>query len=147
MSPIVVPSDAVQQIEAVLYKLHCKGYVFGDLRAQNVLFDEGGKVKFIDFDWSGRYDMNIRDKSLPAALQKSIDDEKNHVKSVDHYVCYPLNLSSKIHWAPDARDLDLFGLAMTGLCCTNFLHGDYYLSLYIPGRKSIPKASYSSLIS
>jgi len=81
-------------------------YVFGDLRAQNVFFDEGGKIKFIDFDWSGRYDMNVRDNSLPAALQKSIDDEKKHVKSVDHYVCYPLNLSSNIHWAPDARDLE-----------------------------------------
>jgi hypothetical protein len=102
----VTPSDAVQQIEVVLYKLHCKGYVFGDLRAQNVLFDECGEVKFIDFDWSGRYDMNIRDNSFPAALQKSIDDEKKHVKSVDHYVCYLLNLSSNIHWAPDARDLE-----------------------------------------
>jgi serine/threonine protein kinase len=98
--------DAVQQIEAVLYKLHYRGYVFGDLRAQNVLFDEDGKVKFIDFDWSGRYDMNVRDESLPADLQSRIDDEKKHVKSVDHYVCYPLNLSSNIHWAPDARDLE-----------------------------------------
>ena len=102
----VTPSDAVQKIEAILYKLHCKGYAFGDLRAQNILFDEDDKVKFIDFDWSGRYDMNVRDNSLPADLQKSIDDEKKHAKSVDHYVCYPLNLSSNIHWEPDARDLE-----------------------------------------
>ena len=102
----VSPPDAVQQIEAVLYKLHCRGYVFGDLRAQNVLFDENNKVKFIDFDWSGRFDMNVRDESLPANLQKRIDNEKTKVKSVDHYVCYPLNLSSNIHWAPDARDLE-----------------------------------------
>jgi len=45
----VTPPDAIQQIETVLYKLHCKGYVFGDLRPQNILFDEDGKVKFIDF--------------------------------------------------------------------------------------------------
>ena len=102
----VTPPDAIQQIKAVLYKLHCRGYVFGDLRVQNVFFDEDGKVKFIDFDWSGRYDMNVRDRSLPADLQKRIDDEKRNVKSVDHYVCNPLNLSSNIHWAPDVRDLE-----------------------------------------
>jgi hypothetical protein len=50
--------------------------------------------------------MNVRDESLPADLQKRIDDEKRNVKSVDHYVCYPLSLSSNIHWAPDARDLE-----------------------------------------
>ena len=69
----VTPPDTVQQIEAVLYKLHCRGYVFGDLRTQNVLFDEDGKVKFIDFDLSGRYDMNVRDNSLPTDFQKRID--------------------------------------------------------------------------
>lgn len=104
--PGVTPPDAVQQVEAVLYKLHSRGYDFGDLRAQNILFDEDGKVKFIDFDWSGRYDTNVRDNSLPADLQKRIDDEKKNVKLVDHYVCYPLNLSSNIHWAPGARDLE-----------------------------------------
>ena len=102
----LTPPDVVQQIEAILYKLHCKGYIFGDLRSQNVLFDEDGKVKFIDFDWSGRYDMNLRDESLTADLQKRINDGKKHVQLVDHYVCYPLNLSSNIHWAPDARDLE-----------------------------------------
>ena len=101
----VTPPNAVERIRAVLYKLHRKGYVFVDLRAQNILFDENGKVKFIDFDLSGRYDMNVRDESLPADLQKRIDDKRN-VKSVDRYVCYPLNLSSNIHWAPDARDLE-----------------------------------------
>jgi hypothetical protein len=46
--------------------------------------------------------MNVRDESLPADLQKRIDDEKRNVKLIDHYVGYPLNLSSNIHWAPDA---------------------------------------------
>ena len=95
----VTPPNAVERIRAVLYKLHRKGYVFVDLRAQNILFDENGKVKFIDFDLSGRYDMNVRDESLPADFQKRIDDEKTNVKSVSHYVCYPLNLSLNIHWA------------------------------------------------
>ena len=58
----VTPPGTVQQIEAVLYKFHCRGYVFGDLRSQNVLFDEDDKIKFINFDWSGRYDTN-RDNS------------------------------------------------------------------------------------
>ena len=99
----VTPPDPIQQIRAVLYKLHRRGYVIGDLRAQNILFDEDSKVKFIDFDWSGRYDMNVRNESLSADLQKRIDDEKRNVESVDRYVCYP---SSNIHWAPDARDLE-----------------------------------------
>ena len=100
----VTPPDAVQQI--VLYKLHCKEYVFGDLRPQIILFDEDIKVKFIDFDWSGRYNMNVRDESLPAELLKRVDEGKKNVKSVDYYVCYPLNLSSNIYWMPDARDLE-----------------------------------------
>ena len=37
--------------------LHSEGYVFGDLRGQNILCDADadGKVKLIDFNWCGRY--------------------------------------------------------------------------------------------
>ncbi|KAF9477785.1 PLP-dependent transferase [Pholiota conissans] len=44
-----IPSDARQQISSALKLLHPKGYIFGDLREQNVLFDSAGKVKFIKF--------------------------------------------------------------------------------------------------
>jgi serine/threonine protein kinase len=44
------PQDARPQIKKVLTRLHAQGYVFGDLREPNILFDAGGKVKFVDFD-------------------------------------------------------------------------------------------------
>jgi len=103
----VTPLDAHQQIQVVLEKLHSAGYVFGDLRRQNVLFDQEKKVKFIDFDWSGCYNMDIRDNSLSTDLQKKIDDKKKHIQAGNHhYVCYPLNLSSQINWAKGVKDLE-----------------------------------------
>ncbi|KAF8965900.1 hypothetical protein BDZ97DRAFT_1729574 [Flammula alnicola] len=101
-----IPPDARQQLEVVLEKLHSAGYAFGDLRNQNVLFDRENKVKLIDFDWAGRYDMNIRDNSLPVDLQKTIGTDKEHVKPVGNYVCYPLNLSRDIPWAEGVGDLE-----------------------------------------
>lgn len=57
-------------------------YVFnGNLREPNVLYDPYGGVKFIDFDWFGRYDTNVRDKQLPPGLQEKIDRIKD--KSTD----------------------------------------------------------------
>ena len=47
------PLNAPKQIRAILTLLHSDGYVFGDLRKQNILFDADGKVKFIDFNWCG----------------------------------------------------------------------------------------------
>ena len=44
------PPDARHQLGEILIKLHSEGCVFGDLRQQNVLFDEENKAKLIDFD-------------------------------------------------------------------------------------------------
>ncbi|TFK39657.1 hypothetical protein BDQ12DRAFT_744063 [Crucibulum laeve] len=71
------PQDAREQISKVLDKLHAGGYVFGDLRSPNVLFDQSNEGKFIDFDWSGS----------------------------DQCTYYPLNLSQSIKWADGAGDL------------------------------------------
>jgi serine/threonine protein kinase len=57
------PPDVRGQIQTVLTLLHSEGYIFGDLRKQNILFDADGKAKLIDFNWCGRYDMNIRDET------------------------------------------------------------------------------------
>jgi hypothetical protein len=48
------PPNPRGMVEKVLKLLHGNGYVFGDLRMPNVLFDKDG-VKFIDFNWSGPY--------------------------------------------------------------------------------------------
>jgi serine/threonine protein kinase len=74
------PPDASGQIQAVLSLLHSKGYVFGDLRKQNILFGADGKVKLIDFNWCGRYDMNIPDEKLPSKVQDLINENRNRVQ-------------------------------------------------------------------
>ncbi|KAF8871583.1 hypothetical protein BD779DRAFT_1652902 [Infundibulicybe gibba] len=91
------PLDAHEQIQVVLCLLHPNGYVLGDLRRQNVLFNKQGKVKIIDLDWSGRYDRTNRDG--PPVVGDT-PDKKGH-----SYVCYPLNLSKSIKWAPGVKDL------------------------------------------
>ncbi|KAK0443808.1 hypothetical protein EV421DRAFT_1735533 [Armillaria borealis] len=53
-------------------ELHAYGFVFGDLRRQNIMVSPGGKVKLIDFDWAGK----------------------------DGEAMYPIRMSNKIRWAP-----------------------------------------------
>lgn len=53
----IFPLDAREQVEKVVREMHLAGWVFGDLRHPNVLFDKEGKVKIIDFNWMGRWDM------------------------------------------------------------------------------------------
>jgi serine/threonine protein kinase len=101
------PADARQQLEVILETLHVEGYVFGDLRRQNILFDENNKVNLIDFDWAGPFDMKFRDVSLPAELQKKIDDSQRtkNDRADGNYVYYPLNLSKSVPWADGVIDL------------------------------------------
>ena len=102
-----IPSDARGQIEAILTQLHCEGYVFGDLREQNILFDAKGKVKLIDFNWCGRYKTNIADKNLPTGLQKKIEDNISGIQpAAGPYSHYPLSMSeTKDMWAPGMEPL------------------------------------------
>ncbi|CAA7260909.1 unnamed protein product [Cyclocybe aegerita] len=103
------PPDARKQVEGVLELLHPAGYVFGDLRSQNILFDSEDKVKFIDFNWTGRYDMTIKDASgVPARIQKLIDEKSvGWAKPKEGYSHYPynINLDSTIGWPKDLGPL------------------------------------------
>jgi hypothetical protein len=95
------PADAHQQLTAILKMLHIEGYVLGDLRRPNVLFNEQNKAILIDLDWSGPFDMRISDipDSLPDELQKKINAASLAKKSDwpgDSYVRYPLNLSKSV---------------------------------------------------
>ncbi|TDL19319.1 hypothetical protein BD410DRAFT_727414 [Rickenella mellea] len=78
------PADARSKVKVVLDELHSNGFVFGDLRPQNVLFDESGEVQFIDFDWTGR----------------SNDDKSDGI-----YARYPLNISQNIPWPEGVKGL------------------------------------------
>jgi serine/threonine protein kinase len=85
----IIPSDAREKIEEILMDLHSEGYVFGDLRRPNILFDKTGEVFLIDFNWSGRYDMRSHD-GIPEPLQKCIEEKLATVGCVDReYVRYP----------------------------------------------------------
>ncbi|SJL13008.1 uncharacterized protein ARMOST_16444 [Armillaria ostoyae] len=59
-------------VREAVRELHAYGFVFGDLRRQNIMVSPGGKVKLIDFDWAGK----------------------------DGEAMYPIRMSNKIRWAP-----------------------------------------------
>ena len=106
------PTDARQQIRDVLSTLHASGYVFGDLREPNVLFDADNKIKLIDFNWCGRYnvDMQVLDPVIPADVQKKIDEYKSRFPllpriPLNEYAHYPHNLSTSIDWPADVGSL------------------------------------------
>lgn len=95
------PPDARGQIERVLTLLHANGYVIGDLRERNILFDTDDKAKFIDFDWCGRYDMKIRDEGLADERQKQIENMDCVLVVDGPYAHYPLSMSTiGGMWAP-----------------------------------------------
>lgn len=65
-----------QQVANILYLLHSSGFVFGDLRPPNILFD-GQHINLIDFDWAGYF--NPRDaetddnlEGVPLLVQEKI---------------------------------------------------------------------------
>ena len=45
--------EVLQQLEDGLNRLHGNNLVHGDLRRPNILIDEEGRVRLIDFEWSG----------------------------------------------------------------------------------------------
>jgi serine/threonine protein kinase len=49
-----IPRSYREEIYAAVHWLHDNGFVFGDLRAQNIMINSEGKVKLIDFDWAGK---------------------------------------------------------------------------------------------
>lgn len=62
------PGNAREQVEGAIRKLHENRFVFGDLRAPNVLFSKG-KVFLIDFDWAGK----IGEARYPRGLSSHVD--------------------------------------------------------------------------
>ena len=95
------PADAHTRLEKILTCLHLEGYVFGDLREYNILFDKDGKVKLIDLDWAGQYDMKQKDAFLPPDPEQKIHDNIGRVQgsTLTEFVRYPLSLSPDISWA------------------------------------------------
>jgi hypothetical protein len=87
------PANAHSQIQEVLSELHTNGYVFGDLRWPNILFDAGGKVKFIDFNWCGRYNMKNCNENLADGRQKQIENMGRVQVGDGDYAYYPLGMS------------------------------------------------------
>ncbi|GJJ16183.1 hypothetical protein Clacol_010463 [Clathrus columnatus] len=94
-----------EQLEEILLKLHLEGYVFGDLRNQNILVDNSGSVKLIDFNWCGEYD--TRKESSLNGVPKNVQDKlKGRLKPrAGPYACYPLSISMSIDWADGVKPL------------------------------------------
>ena len=90
------PSNALQQIEEILIDLHSEGYVFGDLRKPNILFDRKGNAFLIDFNWCGRYNTRMLE-GIPEVPKKQIEQRLASIQDVERdieeYVKYPLSLS------------------------------------------------------
>ncbi|GJJ12434.1 hypothetical protein Clacol_006676 [Clathrus columnatus] len=88
------------QLKEILLKLHSEGYVFGDLRNQNILVDESESVKLIDFDWCGEYDTGDK-KSLNGVPEEVREKLKGRLKPrTGPYTCYPLSISmDSVTWA------------------------------------------------
>ena len=108
IAPIAVPpADAHKQLQEVLI-LHSHGYVFGDLREPNVLFDARNNIELIDFSWCGRYDVEMTKNSedyltIPLEFQRSIEEKKGTIPkistlSLKEYAHYPDDLSTVINW-------------------------------------------------
>ncbi|EKM78947.1 hypothetical protein AGABI1DRAFT_114479 [Agaricus bisporus var. burnettii JB137-S8] len=104
------------RIAAVLEKLRLNGYVFGDLREPNVMFDANDEVKLIDFDWAGRYDIKdlspaqqadikktwarLADTLKPTAEEQIEVDEKLDDFADTPFALYPISISPTLPW-PD----------------------------------------------
>ncbi|KZT67581.1 hypothetical protein DAEQUDRAFT_729022, partial [Daedalea quercina L-15889] len=54
MATASLAAATASSLRKAVEMLHADGFVFGDLREPNVMIAEDGKVKLIDFDWSGR---------------------------------------------------------------------------------------------
>lgn len=57
-APQTLLEGSRKQVEDIL-KLHSNGYMFGDLRMQNIPVDLNGTVRLIDFSWCGTYDPDV----------------------------------------------------------------------------------------
>jgi hypothetical protein len=83
--------------------------VFGDLREPNVLYDsdDGGRVKLIDFDWAGRYDVfNLPEEERKFILRKWAEVNMGHVTGdADQFFRCPLGLSEETSCAYGAGQL------------------------------------------
>ncbi|KAJ2932650.1 hypothetical protein H1R20_g4446, partial [Candolleomyces eurysporus] len=102
-----------RQVEEVLRILHRAGYVFGDLRSPNVLIDIQGKVKLIDFNWTGRYNVGVQDDGdlVPEDVQRQInefaakanggEDGEMAPAIEERYAHYPYNINKTIKWHAD----------------------------------------------
>jgi len=83
-----------QQVARILHLLHTAGFVFGDLRAPNIIFDGKG-VKLIDFDWGGRFNPEQAKRNLqgvPLLVQEKLMSPTLSDLANTEFARYPINI-------------------------------------------------------
>ena len=87
-----------------LDKLHEKGIVHSDVRAQNIVFTTDGIVKFIDFDLVGKVGENYPENynHLSEERHPDIQPKKARYPFHDHYALITIMLA-KVHLRDDQR--------------------------------------------
>ena len=87
------PELEARQVAEILYHLHTSGFVFGDLRRPNILFN-GQHVIFIDFDWSGYY--NARDSDTFEEVPQFIRNSVKELSCGTEVARFPLSVYEKL---------------------------------------------------
>jgi len=83
-----------QQVARILHLLHTAGFVFGDLRAPNIIFDGKG-VKLIDFDWGGCFNPEQAKRNLqgvPLLVQEKLMSPTLSDLANTEFARYPINI-------------------------------------------------------
>lgn len=102
LQPEKVSKSTIAELEGIVTDFHREGYVHGDLQECNVMVDDEGKVKVIDFDWAakegkGRYPRDINMENVVAGewhlgVKKHGDITKEH----DEFALKALKSSKQI---------------------------------------------------
>lgn len=90
-----------KQVAHILHLLHGAGFVFGDLRRPNILFN-GECVKLINFDWAGHFNPEQAKSNLsgvPLLIWEEIMDATWPDLVNTEFARYPINITS--HFFPE----------------------------------------------
>eukprot|EP01118_Nematostelium_gracile_P002379 TRINITY_DN12607_c0_g1_i1.p1 TRINITY_DN12607_c0_g1~~TRINITY_DN12607_c0_g1_i1.p1 ORF type:complete len:126 (-),score=31.39 TRINITY_DN12607_c0_g1_i1:68-445(-) len=66
--PSNIKESVLKNLRDAIQKMHDSGYVHGDLRPTNIMWNSDGEVRIIDFDWAG----NIGEATYPSTINLAL---------------------------------------------------------------------------